>query len=80
MRQDAGYLAALRTYWKRHQTFPAMAKLCDVVGLYSTSSVFTLVDHPVESGHPSELRAALPQPSASSRVQSSILFAPACRY
>jgi len=35
---DEKYLAALRTYWKRHQAFPSMAKLCDVVGLTSTSS------------------------------------------
>ena len=40
---DAEYLAKLRSYWKRHQTFPSMGKLCDVVGLSSTSSVFELV-------------------------------------
>jgi repressor LexA len=40
---DLTYLAALRTYWKRNKAFPSMAKLCDVVGLSSTSSVFALV-------------------------------------
>lgn len=50
MQQDDGYLAALRTYWKRHQTFPAMSKLCDVVGLSSTSSVFALVGRLVNAG------------------------------
>jgi repressor LexA len=40
---DLTYLAALRTYWKRNKVFPSMAKLCDVVGLSSTSSVFALV-------------------------------------
>jgi repressor LexA len=40
---DLTYLGALRTYWKRNKAFPSMAKLCDVVGLSSTSSVFALV-------------------------------------
>ena len=40
---DGAYLAKLRTYWKRHQAFPSMAKLTEVVGLSSTSSVFALV-------------------------------------
>ena len=48
---DAQYLAALRTYWKRHQAFPSMAKLCDVVGLASTSSVFALVGRLNEAGY-----------------------------
>jgi SOS regulatory protein LexA len=47
---DDKYLAALRTYWKRHQAFPSMAKLCDVVGLSSTSSVFTLIGRLVDAG------------------------------
>lgn len=48
--EDERYLAALRTYWKRHQTFPSMAKLCEVVGLTSTSSVFALVKRLTEAG------------------------------
>lgn len=48
---DDNYLAALRAYWKRHQAFPSMAKLCGVVGLSSTSSVFTLVGRLVEAGY-----------------------------
>lgn len=47
---DDKHLAALRTYWKRHQAFPSMAKLCDVVGLASTSSVFALVGRLVDAG------------------------------
>ncbi|QDZ28702.1 LexA family transcriptional regulator [Noviherbaspirillum sp. UKPF54] len=49
--QDEKHLAALRTYWKRHQAFPAMAKLCEVVGLSSTSSVFALVGRLVDAGY-----------------------------
>ena len=48
---DEGYLAALRTDWKRQQAFPSMAKLCDVVGLASTSSVFVLVGRLVDAGY-----------------------------
>ncbi len=48
---DEGYLAALRTYWKRQQAFPSMAKLCEVVGLASTSSVFALVGRLVDAGY-----------------------------
>lgn len=47
---DEKYLAALRAYWKRHQAFPSMSKLCDVVGLSSTSSVFTLIGRLVDAG------------------------------
>lgn len=48
---DRQYLEALRAFWKEHQTFPSMAKLCGVVGLSSTSSVFALVRRLVESGY-----------------------------
>ena len=48
---DAAYLAKLRTYWKHHQAFPAMAKLTTVVGLSSTSSVFALVGRLTEAGY-----------------------------
>lgn len=47
---DERYLAALRAYWKKHQAFPAMAKLCEVVGLSSTSSVFALIGRLAEAG------------------------------
>jgi len=43
MQRDAAYLSRLRTYWQRHQVFPAMGKLTGIVGLSSTSSVLALV-------------------------------------
>lgn len=49
--QDESYLARLRTYWKRHNAFPPMVKLCDIVGLSSTSSVFAMVGRMVEAGY-----------------------------
>lgn len=48
---DDAYLAKLRTYWKKHQAFPSMAKLAEVVGLSSTSSVFALVGRLTEAGY-----------------------------
>lgn len=48
---DDNYLAALRTYWKRYQTFPAMAKMCAVVGLSSSSSIFALVGRLTKAGY-----------------------------
>jgi repressor LexA len=48
---DAQYLALLRTHWKRHQAFPSMAKLCSVLGLSSTGSVFALVGRLVDAGY-----------------------------
>ena len=48
---DEKYLAKLRTHWKRHAAFPSMAKLCDTVGLSSTSSVFALVGRLVDAGY-----------------------------
>lgn len=48
---DEKYLARLRTYWKRHNAFPSMAKLCEVLGLASTSSVFALVARLTEAGY-----------------------------
>jgi SOS regulatory protein LexA len=50
MMSDDQHLSALRTYWKRNQAFPSMAKLCNVVGLSSTSSVFALVKRLVDAG------------------------------
>ena len=49
--QDDKYLAALRTHWKRHKAFPSMAKLCDVLGLSSTASVFALVGRLADAGY-----------------------------
>lgn len=48
---DDNYLAKLRTHWKRHAAFPSMAKLCEVLGLASTSSVFALVGRLVDAGY-----------------------------
>ena len=48
---DEKHLAKLRTHWKRHAAFPSMAKLCDTVGLSSTSSVFALVGRLVDAGY-----------------------------
>ena len=48
---DDKYLAALRTYWKKHKAFPSMSKLCQVVGLSSTSSVFALVGRLADEGY-----------------------------
>lgn len=47
---DAQHLAALRSYYKANGTFPSMGRLCNVVGLSSTSSVFALVGRLVEEG------------------------------
>ena len=51
MTNDDKHLAALRTYWKQHQAFPAMAKMCPVVGLASSSSIFALVGRLTEAGY-----------------------------
>ena len=48
---DQGHIGALQRYWKKNRAFPAMAKLCDVVGLSSSASVFGLVGRLTESGH-----------------------------
>ena len=48
---DEKYLAKLRTYWKRHAAFPSMGKLCETLGLSSTSSVFALVGRLVDAGY-----------------------------
>jgi repressor LexA len=47
---DDKHLAAMRTYWKRHAAFPAMAKLCELLGLSSTASVFAAVGRFSEAG------------------------------
>ncbi len=48
---DEKYLALLRAYWKEHNSFPSLAKLCIVLGLSSTSSVFALVSRLTEAGY-----------------------------
>ncbi len=48
---DEQHLAGLRTYWKANQAFPSMSKLCDVVGMSSTASVFELVSRLTEAGY-----------------------------
>lgn len=48
---DDKYLGKLRTHWKKHAAFPSMAKLCETLGLASTSSVFALVGRLVDAGY-----------------------------
>lgn len=40
---DDKHLATLRDYYKRVGAFPSIPRLCEVVGLSSTSSVFALI-------------------------------------
>lgn len=49
--KDAAYLGTLQAYWKSHQTFPTMAKLREVMGLSSTSSVFALIGRLTDAGY-----------------------------
>jgi repressor LexA len=48
---DAEHLARLQQYWKQNKAFPAMAKLCEVVGLSSSASVFGMVSRLTEAGY-----------------------------
>lgn len=48
---DTQNLEKLRTYWKQNHAFPSMAKLCEVVGLSSTASVFDLVTRFKDEGY-----------------------------
>ena len=48
---DQAHLEKLRAYWKRNHAFPSMAKLCEVVGLSSTASVFDLVTRLRDAGY-----------------------------
>ncbi|MGE0315847.1 MAG: LexA family protein [Lautropia sp.] len=43
-------MAALRTYVKRHGMIPSMGRLCGVLGLSSTGSVFALLKRLTEAG------------------------------
>ena len=45
------HLEKLLTYWKRNHGFPSRAKLCDVVGLSYTASVFHLVGRLKDAGY-----------------------------
>ncbi|MFH7043521.1 LexA family protein [Paucibacter sp. JuS9] len=48
---DQAHIQALQRYWKRHKAFPSMAKLCSVVGLSSSASVFGMVGRLTEAGY-----------------------------
>lgn len=48
---DEQYLTLMRTQWKRHNAFPSMAKLCEVLGLSSTSSVFGVISRLTDAGY-----------------------------
>lgn len=48
---DIQHLQALQRYWKQHRAFPSMAKLCEVVGLASSASVFSMVGRLTDTGH-----------------------------
>jgi SOS regulatory protein LexA len=48
---DTQHLEKLRTYWKRNHAFPSMAKLCEVVGMSSTASVFDMVSRLKDEGY-----------------------------
>jgi SOS regulatory protein LexA len=45
------HLNSLRAYWKRHKTFPSMAKLTEVLGLTSTGGVFKALGRLVDAGY-----------------------------
>lgn len=48
---DDKHLATLRDYHKRVGAFPSMPRLCDVLGLASTSSVFALIGRLTSAGY-----------------------------
>jgi repressor LexA len=48
---DDKHLAALRDYYKQAGAFPSMPRLCEVLGLSSTSSVFALVGRLTKAGY-----------------------------
>lgn len=47
---DAVHLAALREHYKRSGAIPSMPRLCGVLGLSSTSSVFALIGRLTHAG------------------------------
>ena len=56
---DAQHLGKLQVYWKRHRTFPTMQRMCEVVGLQSTASVFGLVGRLVDAGYVSRVEGRI---------------------
>ncbi|MBV8470355.1 MAG: repressor LexA [Burkholderiaceae bacterium] len=48
---DAKHLASLRSYYKQAGAFPSMPRLCEVLGLSSTSSVFVLIGRLTKAGY-----------------------------
>lgn len=48
---DVEHLASLQRYWKQNKAFPAMARLCEVVGLSSSASVFGMVGRLTDAGY-----------------------------
>lgn len=48
---DKDHIQAFQRYWKRHKAFPTSAKLCEVVGMFSTASVFGMVGRLTDAGH-----------------------------
>lgn len=48
---DDKHLATLREYYKRVGAFPSTPKLCEVLGLSSTSSVFALIGRLTAAGY-----------------------------
>jgi repressor LexA len=48
---DAEHLAALQQYWKRHRTFPSMARLAGVLGLRSAAGLFGVLGRLTAAGY-----------------------------
>lgn len=48
---DAKHLGSLQVHWKRHRTFPSLAKPADVLSLSGAGSVFQAVSRLVEAGY-----------------------------
>lgn len=49
--RDAEHLVALQRCWKRHRTFPSMARLTGVLGLSSTGGVFGVIGRLTAAGY-----------------------------
>lgn len=52
---DLDHVKSFQRYWKRSHAFPAMARLCGVVGMSSTASVFGTVGRLTEAGYQQRL-------------------------
>jgi repressor LexA len=48
---DAKHLGSLQAHWKRHHSFPSLAKLADMMGLSGAGSVFQAGSRFADSGH-----------------------------